>query len=120
MSFFLAGFASGFHLLAAFIEINSLAEFQKKMLESRECVVAIGMAPCIPCETLKRKLISQEKNLPDIYYIDLKKYPRIRHVFAFKAVPFLAIYKNGEQLRTLTGESSCSDYIFNIGHLEQK
>jgi thiol-disulfide isomerase/thioredoxin len=120
MSCILFGLFSGWSFIAAFIEVNSLPEFQKNMLESKECLVAIGLAPCIPCEKLKKKLIENEKDLPDIYYIDLKKYPRIRHVFSFKAVPYLAVYKNGEQLKTLTGESSCSDYIFNIGYSEQK
>ena len=107
-------------LFGAFVEIESMHEFQKKMLEVKECLVVIGMSPCIPCEKLKKTLIAEESNLPDIYYIDLKKYPRIRHVFSFKAVPFLAVYQNGEQLKSLTGESSCRDYLINIRCSEQK
>lgn len=108
------------HLLGVFIEINSLSEFQKKMLETKDCIVAVGMNPCIPCEKLKKTLIAEQDNLPDIYYIDLKKYPRIRHVFSFKAIPFLAVYKDGEQQTTLTGELSCHDYLINTPYLEQK
>lgn len=120
MLFFFMGLASFFHSFGALIEIGSMAEFQKKLLESKECLVAVGMSPCIPCERLKKKLIQDQDQLPDIYYIDLKQYPRIRHVFSFKAVPFMAVYKNGEQIKTLTGESSCNDYILNIGYSEQK
>lgn len=120
MKFLLVGLAFISNAYAAFIEVDSLIDFQKKLLETKECLVAVGISPCIPCERLKKKLIAEQNQLPDIYYIDLKKYPRIRHVFSFKAVPFVAVYKNGEQFKTLTGEANCQDYIFNIQYLSQQ
>jgi hypothetical protein len=105
------------HLKAEFIEIDSARQLQQLLALKKKCIVAVGLNPCIPCEIIKGKLVEDAKSLPDIYYIDLKKFPRIRHVFQFKAVPYLAIYNQGDQTVQLTGASSCSEYLENLKNL---
>jgi len=99
---------------ASFIEIESIEELQKKLLKDKECIVAIGISPCIPCEKIKKVLLEDQKKLPDILWIDLKKHPKIRHVFNFKAVPFITIYKESSSQIYLTGEKSCKEYLSSI------
>jgi thioredoxin-related protein len=107
-------------IFADFQEIQSAQELQKKLLSSKECIVAIGLWPCIPCDKVKKRLIQDQDKLPDIYWIDVKKHPKIRHIFNFKAVPYLAVYKNGEAITQLTGETSCQDHLSSIQYLEHK
>jgi hypothetical protein len=97
-----------------FTEIESAQDLQKKILSSKEYIIAIGMWPCIPCEKIKKRLMKDQKILPDIYWIDVRKHPNIRHVFNFKAVPYLAVYKEGELLVNLTGEKAAKDYLISI------
>jgi len=101
-------------LFAKFHEVEQASELQKVLLNEKHCIIAIGMWPCIPCEKLKKKLLADQKLLPDIYWIDLKKHPKMRHVFNFKAVPFVTVYQEGEATVQLTGEKSCREYLLSI------
>lgn len=105
---------------ATFYEIESPQELQQKLRAQKECIVAIGIEPCIPCDKLKKKLLQDQAKLPDIFWIDLKNHPKIRHVFPFKAVPYMAIYQDGDVFTNLTGEKNCRDYLINIQYSEQK
>lgn len=104
-------------LSAQFYEIASAQELQSFLSDHKECIIAIGLDPCIPCEKIKKELEDSKKELPDIYWIDVKKLPRIRHVFPFKAVPYLAVYQDGKETIHLTGEKSCLDYVQQIKKL---
>jgi hypothetical protein len=95
-------------------EIESPQELQSILLNKSDKIIAVGMWPCIPCEKLKKKLIEDQKQLPDVFWIDLKKHPRMRHVFNFKAIPYVAVYSQGDLSVQLTGEKNCKEYLTSI------
>jgi hypothetical protein len=101
-------------LLAQFNTIESATDLQQKILSKKECIIAIGMSSCIPCDAIKASLIHRQKRLPEIYWVDLHEHPRMRQVFNFKAIPYLVIYKQGLAPVCLTGEKNCQDYLASI------
>lgn len=70
--FFCVSLLSLFKLHASFTEIETLEELHDTLKTKKECILAIGMKPCIPCDKLKKRLIENQKELPEVFWIDLK------------------------------------------------
>lgn len=99
------------NLKAEFFELDSLKDLQQVLSQNKNCIIAIGLNPCIPCENLKKHLASDVSSLPDVYWINIQKLPKIRHLYPFKALPYITVYREGKETVGLTGEKSCMDYL---------
>lgn len=107
--FFLCG--SFFSIFGSFCEVHSESELLSLIQSEKECIFAVGAERCIPCDRVKKLLLESQEGQPPIYWIDLKKIPSARHVFNFKAIPYLEVYKDGERLLNLCGENGCRNYL---------
>ncbi len=87
--------------------------------DGETCVVLFSRKSCTVCKAVHPKLDNLEGDYPNIhfYQVDVEEQPSLMAKFHLKGVPQTLLFKNGEVVEKITGDTSEDNFADKIDAL---
>jgi len=85
--------------------------FNETIKSETPVLIKFGAIWCGPCRALSQTLKGIETSKTPIYEVDVDNNPDIAKQYKISSIPVLALFKNGEMIKTHSGMMSKDDIL---------